>query len=172
MRARLANSLVLICLATVSCGDPEPCPPIDAVDAGPPPPAAWVDPTSVDYAAELGLGVDLARMSSLAPGLYCLDRSQGKGEPAEAGATVAVHYTGYLPDGEVFDSSRDRAPFSVLLGAGQVISGWELGLLGMRVGGTRLLVIPPHLAYGAQGAGDAIPPNAVLVFELELVLMD
>lgn len=170
MRARRANPLLLICLAAVSCGDPEPCPPINAVDAGPPPPAAWVDPTSLDYAAELG--VDLAGMSSLAPGLYCLDQSLGRGEPAEPGATVAVHYTGYLPDGEVFDSSRDRAPFSVLLGAGQVISGWDLGLLGMRVGGTRLLVIPPHLAYGARGAGDAIPPNAVLVFELELLLMD
>ena len=126
-----------------------------------------MDPTTLEYAPELG--IDFDRMSTLSEDLYCLDHPAGTGEEAVSGATVSVHYTGYHPDGSVFDSSRERAPFPVLLGAGQVISGWDLGILGMEVGGLRTLVIPPHLAYGTQGAGEVIPPNAVLVFEVELL---
>ena len=131
-------------------------------------PDGSMDPTTVGYAPELE--IDFGRMSTLSDGLYCQDHPAGEGAEAVSGATVSVHYTGFLPDGSVFDSSRTRAPFSVLLGAGQVIPGWDLGILGMRVGGTRTLVIPPHLAYGALGAGNGvIPPNAVLVFQVELL---
>ncbi len=104
----------------------------------------------------------------------------GSGVPAAAGAQVSVHYTGWLYDGAredtrgtQFDSSRDRAePFAFQLGAGQVIPGWDQGISGMRVGGRRTLTIPPALGYGAAGAGDVIPPNATLVFDVELLAID
>lgn len=171
---RVARLPIALSLWISACGGPagpSPCPPIEAAsDRGPEVPAGSLDPATVEFAAELEL--DLARSSVLLEGLYCLDDPAGRGEEAEPGATLTVHYTGYQPDGSIFDSSRDRAPFSVLLGAGQVIPGWDLGLRGMRVGGTRTLVIPPHLAYGSQGAGGVIAPNAVLVFEVELLEVD
>ncbi|MCA1790690.1 MAG: FKBP-type peptidyl-prolyl cis-trans isomerase [Thioalkalivibrio sp.] len=94
----------------------------------------------------------------------------GDGAEAVAGAEVKVHYTGWLMDGTKFDSSRDRSePFSLTLGAGRVIPGWERGLEGMRIGEIRELIIPPELGYGARGAGGVIPPNAILRFEVELL---
>ncbi|MFH1162296.1 MAG: FKBP-type peptidyl-prolyl cis-trans isomerase [Candidatus Jorgensenbacteria bacterium] len=95
----------------------------------------------------------------------------GTGAEAKAGDTVTVHYTGTLTDGKKFDSSLDRGqPFSFLLGAGQVIRGWDLGVAGMKVGGKRRLTIPPELGYGSRGAGGgAIPPNATLIFEVQLL---
>ncbi len=94
----------------------------------------------------------------------------GTGDEAKTGDTVTVHYTGTLTDGTKFDSSRDRGePFDVTLGQKRVIAGWEEGLLGMKVGETRKLTIPPDLGYGARGAGNVIPPNATLVFEVELL---
>lgn len=93
----------------------------------------------------------------------------GSGDPAVAGDTLTVHYTGTLESGQVFDDSYLRgAPFTFRLGAGGVIRGWDLGLVGMRVGGKRRLIIPPELAYGSQGQGP-IPPNATLHFDVELV---
>lgn len=103
-------------------------------------------------------------------GLEIHEVEKGFGDVARAGKTVIVHYTGYLTDGTKFDSSVDRGtPFSFPLGAGRVIRGWDEGVAGMKVGGRRKLVIPPELGYGSRGAGRAIPPNATLVFDVELL---
>ena len=103
-------------------------------------------------------------------GLKYEDLAEGEGPVAEPGQQVTVHYTGWLEDGTRFDSSHDRnEPFRFPLGKGRVIRGWDEGVAGMKVGGKRRLVIPPHLGYGAQGAGGVIPPNATLVFEVELL---
>jgi len=103
-------------------------------------------------------------------GLIIEDLVAGSGAAAVAGQMVAVHYTGWLTDGSKFDSSKDRnEPFRFALGARHVIAGWDEGVQGMQVGGTRKLTIPPNLGYGARGAGGVIPPNATLVFEVELL---
>jgi len=109
--------------------------------------------------------------------LQMTDLTEGEGTMALSGKTVSVHYTGWLFDpkaadtkGRKFDSSRDRGqPFGFKLGAGQVIAGWDRGVAGMRIGGTRRLTIPPEMGYGARGAGGVIPPNATLVFDVELL---
>ncbi|MFL5401517.1 MAG: FKBP-type peptidyl-prolyl cis-trans isomerase [Gemmatimonadales bacterium] len=116
------------------------------------------------------LAVDTAAMTRTPSGLRYQDIAVGGGKEATAGHAVSVHYTGWLPNGEKFDSSRDRnQPFDFNLGAGQVIAGWDEGVAGMKVGGKRKLVIPPDLAYGTAGAPPDIPPGATLVFEVELV---
>ena len=95
---------------------------------------------------------------------------EGDGAEANAGQRIRVHYTGKLEDGSVFDSSRDRGqPFSFILGRGQVIPGWDIGVRGMKEGGKRKLTIPPELAYGSQGRPPKIPPNSTLIFDVELV---
>lgn len=103
-------------------------------------------------------------------GLQYADLVVGSGREAHAGETATVHYTGTLVDGTKFDSSKDRnQPFPFRLGAGRVIKGWDEGVEGMKIGGTRKLIIPPQLGYGASGAGSAIPPNATLIFIVELL---
>jgi FKBP-type peptidyl-prolyl cis-trans isomerase FkpA len=105
-----------------------------------------------------------------ASGLQYEDIKEGSGAEAVAGKSVSVHYTGWLTDGQKFDSSKDRNdPFDFVLGGGMVIKGWDEGVQGMKVGGVRKLTIPPQLGYGARGAGGVIPPNATLVFEVELL---
>ena len=109
-------------------------------------------------------------MTKSASGLYIQDLTVGTGDEATSGATVTVHYEGWLSSGTKFDSSRDRdEPFSFLLGAGRVIRGWDEGVAGMRVGGIRKLVIPPALGYGVGGSLPTIPGNATLVFDIELL---
>ena len=113
-------------------------------------------------------------MITTSSGLQYEDKPVGTGATAQAGQHVSVHYTGWLYNsgvkGAKFDSSKDRNdPFQFGLGAGMVIKGWDEGVQGMQVGGTRTLIIPPELGYGARGAGGVIPPNATLMFEVELL---
>jgi FKBP-type peptidyl-prolyl cis-trans isomerase FkpA len=113
-------------------------------------------------------------MQTTASGLQYEDTVPGTGDEAKSGQHVSVHYTGWLYNdgvkGAKFDSSKDRRdPFAFQLGGGMVIKGWDEGVQGMKVGGTRVLVIPPDLGYGARGAGGVIPPQATLMFEVELL---
>lgn len=128
--------------------------------------------------APAALSVRIGSARAQSPGQWRLtDRTIGTGAVAVVGQTVTVHYTGWLFDagapeqkGKKFDSSRDRGqPFAFPLGAGRVIPGWDKGVAGMKVGGSHTLVIPPELGYGARGAGGVIPPNANLLFDVELL---
>lgn len=117
--------------------------------------------------AGLGAEPEPVKTSS---GLEYVDLVTGDDREAHVGETAFVHYTGWLEDGTKFDSSVDRGePFSFRLGAGRVIKGWDEGVVGMRIGTKRKLIVPPHLGYGSRGAGRIIPPNATLIFEVELL---
>lgn len=145
-------------------------PPVEAA----PPPATMVQPqgmmaeaVSEEPPSEMQADSDYTTTSS---GLQYRDLEEGTGATPQPGQTVTVHYTGTLEDGTKFDSSRDRGqPFQFRIGVGQVIKGWDEGVATMRAGGRRELVIPPELGYGARGAGGVIPPNATLVFDVELL---
>ena len=121
----------------------------------------------------LGVGGSMAedKQEVITPsGLKYIDQEVGTGDVATAGKTASVHYTGWLENGKKFDSSVDRGqPFSFPLGAGRVIKGWDEGVQGMKVGGKRKLTIPSDLGYGSRGAGGVIPPNATLIFDVELL---
>ncbi|MDF0652677.1 MAG: FKBP-type peptidyl-prolyl cis-trans isomerase [Nitrospira sp.] len=118
-------------------------------------------------ASEAGSNAQEVTTSS---GLKYVDQVVGTGDVAVAGKTANVHYTGWLENGKKFDSSVDRGqPFSFPLGAGRVIKGWDEGVQGMKVGGKRKLTIPSDLGYGSRGAGGVIPPNATLIFDVELL---
>ncbi len=166
----LFASIVIVTLAACGGQEAEPEEPAEA-DTAPETGSATAPasaPIATEYAPELGVNLD--DMERTASGLYIRDLRVGDGEAASEGDTVVVHYTGWLPGGMKFDSSRDRGePFSFVLGERRVILGWEEGVSGMRIGGQRRLVIPPDLGYGPIGAGDVIPPDATLVFEVELL---
>lgn len=128
----------------------------------------WSNPQTIHFADSLH--IDLSAMTRTADGLYYKDITEGSGEEAEAGDVAVVHYTGYLPNGTVFDKNgASDEPYSFEMGIGRVIRGWDLGVQGMKIGGERLLVIPPDLAYGSKGADNTIPPNTTLVFDIKLM---
>jgi FKBP-type peptidyl-prolyl cis-trans isomerase FkpA len=150
------TSILLAALLAVACTGPSE------------PDSRWARPENIQYAASLN--VNLEEMNRTPSGLYWQDLAVGiTGNTAAAGDSVRVHYTGWLPDGTVFDSSWDRAtPITFMLGVGLVIPGWDEGLIGMRPGGKRKLVIKPELAYGRRGKGP-IPPLATLIFDVEML---
>lgn len=116
------------------------------------------------------MNLDLSKAITTESGLQYIDDAVGEGDFPMEGEMVTVHYTGKLTNGKVFDSSVKRNdPFSFVIGVGQVIKGWDEGVITMKPGGKRTLVIPPELGYGARGAGGVIPPNATLIFDVELI---
>ena len=138
---------------------------------------ATLDENAIGQAPERGLAPIQSKMDAKVKELQKIDVQVGTGKEAAKGQTVIVHYTGWLYDsaapgqkGAKFDSSRDRSePFSFTLGARKVIRGWDEGVAGMKVGGQRTLIIPPDMAYGSRGAGGVIPPDATLIFDVELL---
>jgi FKBP-type peptidyl-prolyl cis-trans isomerase FkpA len=134
-------------------------------------PAAFAAETQADVpTAEAA--TEEAKTVTTKSGLKYQDLVVGDGETATAKKTVTVNYRGTLENGTLFDESYGREPFSFLLGGGQVIKGWDEGVQGMKIGGKRKLIIPAKLGYGAAGAGDVIPPNATLIFEVELLKVE
>lgn len=159
-----------VCLAALAAGcskgAPPPSPPVSAPPKPAPAPVPAPEPDPPP-AAEGPKGSATVKTPS---GLEYEDIVVGNGASPTPGATVSVHYTGRLTNGTKFDSSLDRGqPFEFSIGQGEVIKGWDEGVMTMRVGGKRRLTIPPDLGYGARGAGGVIPPNATLVFDVELL---
>lgn len=154
---RIWFAITSVALLAAGCGDSEPT-------------SLGLGPTLNTNAPQV---VAESQYTTSSSGLKSHDFVIGTGETAGIGQIATVHYTGWLTDGTKFDSSVDRDdPLAFRLGVGAVIRGWDEGVAGMRVGGKRQLVIPPALAYGSAGAGSSIPPNATLVFEIELLAVD
>jgi FKBP-type peptidyl-prolyl cis-trans isomerase len=157
----LAAALMLV----VACGNDEEKETTPAVT-----PVPAVTPASTAAPAENGPPPVSAQPTVTASGLQIIEVEVGAGEEAQTGQTVSVHYTGWLADGTKFNSSLDRGqPLVFVLGVGQMIPGFDEGVAGMKVGGTRRLILPPDLAYGAEGRPPVIPPNAELTFDVQLV---
>jgi FKBP-type peptidyl-prolyl cis-trans isomerase len=162
-----ATALIPAILALLGLGTGHNAMAQDATPVAATPPAAASAASSPTPAAKKGNEPPVITKPS---GLKFQVLKRGKGPFAMAGQTVSVHYTGWLTDGTKFDSSVDRGkPFQFTLGAGQVIPGWDEGVAGMRVGEKRKLIVPPDLGYGPNGAGGVIPPNATLIFDVELL---
>ena len=152
--------ITVVVAAVMACGGGTSASTVPVPASNPRPVAGDVERTEFNPS----LNIHLDSMTRRASGLYVQDLVAGNGAVAARERTVVVRYTGWLPNGKQFDAGE----ISVTLGSNKTIRAWEEGLLGMRVGGRRRLVVPPTLAYGARGAGNDIPPNAVLVFEMEL----
>ena len=158
----------VLCLASIAALTALSIPPSADAQTGQPPAKTPADASSPNLSSKIGAQVNELKK---------IDIKQGDGVEAVAGKAVIVHYTGWLYDpatadghGAKFDSSFDRkVPFGFTLGAGKVIKGWDEGVAGMKVGGKRTLVIPPQMGYGERGAGSVIPPNATLLFDVELI---
>jgi FKBP-type peptidyl-prolyl cis-trans isomerase FkpA len=148
-------SLLLLPLALAACGDS------GSTDVAP-----AIALTSQTFGS--GLGVDLTKSTKTADGLYYRDITPGTGTTITANHTISVYYTGYFPSGSVFDAVNTAPAFSFLIGTGAVIAGWDEGIVGMKVGGTRQLIIPASLGYGVTGNG-IIPPNTNLVFTVTVL---
>ena len=160
IRRWVAGTAVVSALMVAACSQP----PAPAASSAPQP--AVADPEDVAHTAfDPSLGIHLDSMVRRPSGLYVQDLVTGSGSVAVSGRSVVVRYTGWLPSGKRFDGGE----ITVTLGSNKTIRGWEEGLLGMRVGGKRRLIVPPHLGYGAKAAGETIPANSVLVFEMEAV---
>ena len=157
--ARPLRTLIVLPLALAACGGDDATGPAEVV---------LQDPAQISYASSLG--VDLSSMELQASGLYLRDLEDGTGDPTVAGDVMVVHYSGWINDGTLFDSSHNpgREPFT-LVAWDRVIAGWQEGLVGMRVDGLRQLVIPPQLAYGTQSPDPLVPAGSVLIFEVELL---
>lgn len=159
----MASAVALVGLVACGGGDAEQA----EQAAAPVVTAEMLAQVATEYASDLG--VTLSEMTKTDSGLYWRDVIEGSGEAAQAGQRVKAHYTGWLPDGTMFDSSMDGDdPIEFALGAGELIKGWDEGVVGMKVGGRRRLVIPPGLAYGAEGR-NPIPAMSTLVFDIQLV---
>ncbi len=154
----IAAVIGAVMLTALGCSAPQAEPPSETAPSRPETTQQEATPTETDESTETA--TKLAKK----------DLVVGKGAAAKTGDRVSVHYTGWLTDGTKFDSSLDRGqPFEFVLGQGQVIPGWDEGVVGMKVGGKRELIIPPDMAYGDHGAGGVIPPNATLKFNVELL---
>lgn len=168
---RISSLAIGAAIVLAACGGDKPktdtpvAPPADAQAI--PAPAAAADPAKTTFGA--ALNIDLSKMTHTANGLYYQDLVVGKGARADSGTTVSVHYTGYLTDGTMFETSTKGAPIEFLLGQGRVVQGWDQGLPGMKVGGKRQLVIPSSLGYGDMGSPPKIPAGAIMVFTVELM---
>jgi peptidylprolyl isomerase len=159
----------VIFLSIVSAAILTGCDSCSKEKAEPAPTAATSTTAPADAAAP---ATDAATAPADQGTLQSTDLVEGSGAAAEDGKKLTVHYTGTLQDGTKFDSTVDRGPFSFVLGSGLVIAGWDQGIKGMKVGGKRKLIIPPHLAYGSRSVGGVIPPNSTLVFEIELLKVE
>jgi len=168
MRTSLIVPLFIALLA--GCGGTQSEPPPAAPAANPPPSGSAANPASATSAPSAATATGTPERVEEG-GLRIKDEVVGSGKEAKSGDAVVVHYTGKLEDGYVFDSSHKRGkPLELKLGVGMVIKGWDRGLVGMKEGGKRKLVIPPALAYGDQGSGGGkIPPNSTLTFDVEMV---
>jgi FKBP-type peptidyl-prolyl cis-trans isomerase len=153
----LSFAALALVVAAAACGDP---------DAGGEGDAGTDAAAQETTAAPDGCGEDAVELED---GLCYVEHDAGSGPEAERGDVVEVDYTGTLTDGTEFDSSEGRAPIEFTLGIGQVIEGWDRGIAGMKVGGQRVLTIPADMGYGSRGAGGVIPPNATLLFDVELL---
>ena len=153
MRATIRFATALAAIALASC-TPE-------ASTGP-----AQDITTTTFASSLG--ITLSAMTKTASGLYYQDSPAGTGVTATSGNHLTVNYTGFLTNGSTFDTSIGKTPFGFTLGQGAVIAGWDEGVAGMKIGGTRKLVVPSNLGYGATAVG-SIPPNSILVFSIQLI---